>query len=153
MLGAALDGLPKVGEEKYDKLMGVLKKRFEPYGEIRDGCFWMPKGDDGVTKGYAFIEYSKREVRISVSSSYFLCDGHLRVQSERDVWCLHHISWCASAHADTGHVSPILLSFKLECLLRMKLGVKVHHKIVRVNLLSRDSAAMGGWVDATAGEG
>ena len=99
MLGAALDGLPKVGEEKYDKLMGVLKKRFEPYGEIRDGCFWMPKGDDGVTKGYAFIEYSKREVRISVSSSYFLCDGHLRVQSERDVWCLHHISWCASVHA------------------------------------------------------
>ena len=49
--------------------MSVPKKRFEPYGEIRDGCFWMPKGDDGVTKGAAFIEYSKGEIRISVSSS------------------------------------------------------------------------------------
>ena len=68
---AALDGLPKVGEDKYDKLMGVLKKRFEPYGEIREGCFWMPKGDDGVTKGYAFIEYSKREVLILVSVAAF----------------------------------------------------------------------------------
>jgi hypothetical protein len=59
---AALDGLPKVGEDKYDKLLGVLKKRFEPHGEIREGCFWMPRGEDGLTKGYAFIEYSKREV-------------------------------------------------------------------------------------------
>jgi translation initiation factor 3 subunit B len=67
-LSAAIDGLPKVGEDKFDKLVGVLKKRFEPHGEIREGCFWMPKGDDGITMGYAFIEYSKREVSFLSSS-------------------------------------------------------------------------------------
>jgi translation initiation factor 3 subunit B len=59
---AALDGLPKVPQEKYDKLTGVLLNRFKPHGEIKEGCFWMPQNDDGTTRGYAFIEYSKREV-------------------------------------------------------------------------------------------
>lgn len=27
------------------------------------GCFWMPQKEDGSTKGYAFVEYSRREVR------------------------------------------------------------------------------------------
>lgn len=88
---SALEGLPVVHEDKFEKLKALLLNRFRAHGEVKEGrlrpfcvvaatsctaafacvmpeartiagCFWMPKDGHGKTKGCAFIEYSGREV-------------------------------------------------------------------------------------------
>ncbi|KIZ03095.1 Eukaryotic translation initiation factor 3 subunit B [Monoraphidium neglectum] len=53
-----VDNLPSVPEEKYEKLVNVLKKIYGQIGNIRDGGVYMPKDANKVSKGYAFIEFS-----------------------------------------------------------------------------------------------
>eukprot|EP00877_Chromochloris_zofingiensis_P000044 jgi/Chrzof1/1003/Cz01g36140.t1 len=54
-----VDDLPDVTDEKYEKLVSVLKKIFNQIGNIREGGVYMPKDEQsGKTKGFAFIEFS-----------------------------------------------------------------------------------------------
>jgi len=54
-----IDGLPRVDDAKYEKLVQVISgnKWCGQFGEIVE--FMMPKGDDGLTVGYAFCEYKE----------------------------------------------------------------------------------------------
>jgi len=57
-----VDNLPAVPKEKYDKLLGVLRKVFGQMGKITDGGLHMPF-DDAKDKslGFAYINFSAAE--------------------------------------------------------------------------------------------
>ncbi len=57
-----VDNLPIVAIEKFDKLEGVIRKIFGQIGVICEDGLWMPKDENGKTKGYAFIEYNTPQV-------------------------------------------------------------------------------------------
>lgn len=50
-----IDQIPKVGTDKKDKLKSILQKLLTSYGRIVNEHY--PEGDDGVLKGYMFVEY------------------------------------------------------------------------------------------------
>jgi len=54
-----VDNLPVVPEEKYEKLVSVLKKIYGQIGHVRDGGVYMPKDPKtNMSKGFAFVEFS-----------------------------------------------------------------------------------------------
>lgn len=55
----AVKNVPVVGDEKFEKLCTVMKKVMGRAGELADHeyAFFMPKGEDGKTKGVVFVEY------------------------------------------------------------------------------------------------
>ncbi|XP_014248728.1 eukaryotic translation initiation factor 3 subunit B [Cimex lectularius] len=57
-----VDGVPQVEKERLEKLQGVIHKIFAKCGTIVNEHY--PKNDDGVTKGYIFIEYSNPQSAI-----------------------------------------------------------------------------------------
>mmetsp|Transcript_26880 Transcript_26880/g.43881 ORF Transcript_26880/g.43881 Transcript_26880/m.43881 type:complete len:667 (-) Transcript_26880:280-2280(-) len=56
-----VDNLPVVGQDKYDKLVTVVKKVYSQIGSIRENGILMPKDESGKTRGFAFIEFSTPE--------------------------------------------------------------------------------------------
>lgn len=50
-----VDCIPVVGQDRQEKLKGVLNKIFGRHGHIQNT--WYPSDDDGKTKGYMFVEY------------------------------------------------------------------------------------------------
>lgn len=62
-----VDNLPVVAAEKYEKLEGVIRKIFGQIGAITENGLWMPREENGKTKGYAFIEYNTPQVQPSSS--------------------------------------------------------------------------------------
>lgn len=50
-----VDNIPKVGTDKKDKLKSILQKLLTSYGRIVNEHY--PESDDGVLKGYLFVEY------------------------------------------------------------------------------------------------
>lgn len=50
-----IDNIPKVGTDKKDKLKKILQNLIGTYGKIANEFY--PEGDDGVLKGYVFVEY------------------------------------------------------------------------------------------------
>ena len=56
----AVKNVPVVGEEKFDKLCAVMKKVMGRAGAFAEHeyAFFMPKNDDGKTKGVVFVEYA-----------------------------------------------------------------------------------------------
>jgi len=59
MLPAVVDNLPKVPEEKFDKLLAVVKKIYGQIGTVRDVQMPRdPQSDERLTKGFAFVEFS-----------------------------------------------------------------------------------------------
>ena len=61
-----VDNLPVVESAKYDKLRVVVQKIFSQIGSIREGGLFLPRDDEGKTKGYAFVEFSTPAVRETV---------------------------------------------------------------------------------------
>jgi translation initiation factor 3 subunit B len=58
-----VDNLPVVPPEKYEKLVGVIRKIFARTGTIRESGLWMPVDEETkLSKGYAFIEYNTPQV-------------------------------------------------------------------------------------------
>ena len=54
-----VDNLPVIGIEKYEKLLGVLKKIFSQIGEVHEDGLYMPVDEQTKkTKGFAFIEFA-----------------------------------------------------------------------------------------------
>lgn len=57
-----VDNLPKVPQEKYEKLTAILTKIFAGPGRIREGGLFHPQDDaTKMSKGYAFVEYESVE--------------------------------------------------------------------------------------------
>ncbi|CAN6622878.1 eukaryotic translation initiation factor 3 subunit B [Trichomonascus vanleenenianus] len=57
-----IDGIPVVDDKKFEALSKVIKKKLtKDIGKIKDDGFFMPKGEDGLTKGYVFVEYETPE--------------------------------------------------------------------------------------------
>ena len=54
-----VDGIPVVGAERIEKLKGVVRKIFQKYGKIITEHY--PVDDEGKTKGYMFLEYSRHQ--------------------------------------------------------------------------------------------
>ena len=54
-----VDNLPVVGDDRYEKLLGVLRKMFSQFGAISN--IDMPK-KNGKTVGFAFIDYDDEEI-------------------------------------------------------------------------------------------
>lgn len=50
-----IDNIPKVGTEKKDKLKKILQNLLTSYGRIVNEHY--PESDDGMLKGYMFVEY------------------------------------------------------------------------------------------------
>ncbi|CAG0900020.1 unnamed protein product [Darwinula stevensoni] len=51
-----VDGIPKVGPERLEKLQSVIRKIFSSFGKLVTEHY--PTSEDGFTKGYMFLEYS-----------------------------------------------------------------------------------------------
>lgn len=56
-----LDGLPKVGEDAKSKLVKFILKKLKPAGETSEDAFHMPMGDNGLSDGFAFVEFRTPE--------------------------------------------------------------------------------------------
>ncbi|GIY27876.1 eukaryotic translation initiation factor 3 subunit B [Caerostris extrusa] len=54
-----VDGIPKVGPERVDKLKNVLQKIYVSFGKIN--MVHYPVDENNVTKGYAFFEFASPE--------------------------------------------------------------------------------------------
>lgn len=51
------DGLPVTTSDKMDKLQALVQRVISDDGQIKIKDFFMPKGPDGKTKGYAFVDF------------------------------------------------------------------------------------------------
>lgn len=69
IFSAAINGLPKVPEEKYEKLTTMLMRLTSKLGEVREDGLTHPKDEaTGVSKGWCFVEYeTPEEARLAVS--------------------------------------------------------------------------------------
>eukprot|EP01111_Echinosteliopsis_oligospora_P019351 TRINITY_DN933_c0_g2_i1.p1 TRINITY_DN933_c0_g2~~TRINITY_DN933_c0_g2_i1.p1 ORF type:complete len:700 (+),score=232.01 TRINITY_DN933_c0_g2_i1:67-2100(+) len=56
-----VDNLPVVGSDRYIKLENVLKKVFGNFGPLVEDWIYMPRDEKDQTKGFAFIEFQKKE--------------------------------------------------------------------------------------------
>ncbi|KAK6918127.1 hypothetical protein RJ641_016549 [Dillenia turbinata] len=61
-----VDNLPVVPSEKFDKLVGVIRKIYSQIGTIKEDELWMPVDASGKTLGYCFIEYITPLRRLSL---------------------------------------------------------------------------------------
>ncbi|EME80162.1 uncharacterized protein MYCFIDRAFT_86792 [Pseudocercospora fijiensis CIRAD86] len=52
-----IDGLPKVPEASKEKLIKFLLRKLTTVGKTKDENVVMPTGEDGLTEGFAFVEY------------------------------------------------------------------------------------------------
>jgi translation initiation factor 3 subunit B len=48
-----IDGIPEVGDERLEKLKGVIRKLFGKFGNVVSDQF--PLREDGVSKGYGQV--------------------------------------------------------------------------------------------------
>ena len=59
---AVVDGVPKVSEEKYQKLTNILTKIVSGPGRLRDNGVWHPVDEaTGLSRGVVFVEYESPE--------------------------------------------------------------------------------------------
>ncbi|PNW85513.1 hypothetical protein CHLRE_03g190100v5 [Chlamydomonas reinhardtii] len=57
-----IQNLPKAPEEKYEKLMGVVRTIASKLGDVRENGIFMPLDDaTKTTKGFAFVEMARKE--------------------------------------------------------------------------------------------
>ncbi|ETI28772.1 hypothetical protein G647_01223 [Cladophialophora carrionii CBS 160.54] len=64
-----IDGLPLVNQEQKAKLIKFLLKRLNSVGRIKDGeeSIFMPMNDEGMSEGFAFVEYQTPEQAIAAT--------------------------------------------------------------------------------------
>jgi hypothetical protein len=61
------DGFPVVGQDKYDKLLGVLKTLFARFNGDFEGDIWMPTaGTPPQTKGYERLSCSYLDISCAI---------------------------------------------------------------------------------------
>lgn len=53
-----IDGLPKVPQESKQKLIKFLLKKLNSVGKTKEEAIFMPLGDNGISEGFAFVEYA-----------------------------------------------------------------------------------------------
>ncbi|KAI9754225.1 MAG: Translation initiation factor 3 subunit b [Chaenotheca gracillima] len=56
-----IDGLPVVTEDKKPQLVKFLLRKLNSVGKTREDAIFMPLNDEGVSEGYAFVEYETPE--------------------------------------------------------------------------------------------
>ncbi|KAK5461095.1 Translation initiation factor 3 subunit b [Exophiala xenobiotica] len=64
-----IDGLPIVNADQKSKLLKFLLKRLNSVGTIKDGeeSIFMPMNDQGVSEGFAFVEYQTPEQAVAAT--------------------------------------------------------------------------------------
>ncbi|XP_012256916.2 eukaryotic translation initiation factor 3 subunit B [Athalia rosae] len=62
-----VDGVPQVGPERLEKLQSVINKIYRKFGDIVNE--WYPKNEDGLIKGYIFLEYNSPVNALAAVSS------------------------------------------------------------------------------------
>eukprot|EP00735_Rhodelphis_limneticus_P011188 TRINITY_DN4255_c0_g1::TRINITY_DN4255_c0_g1_i1::g.7917::m.7917 TRINITY_DN4255_c0_g1::TRINITY_DN4255_c0_g1_i1::g.7917 ORF type:complete len:678 (+),score=197.77,sp/Q9C5Z1/EIF3B_ARATH/41.52/1e-175,eIF2A/PF08662.6/0.12,eIF2A/PF08662.6/2.2e+02,eIF2A/PF08662.6/8.6e-48,RRM_1/PF00076.17/9e-07,RRM_6/PF14259.1/2e-05,WD40/PF00400.27/1.2e+03,WD40/PF00400.27/1.7,WD40/PF00400.27/41,WD40/PF00400.27/1.8e+03,WD40/PF00400.27/3e+03,WD40/PF00400.27/3.3e+03,IKI3/PF04762.7/0.00098,Lactonase/PF10282.4/0.13,Lactonase/ len=82
-----VDNLPVVPTEKFDKLLSVVTKIYSQLGEVVE--LVMPKGADGMSKGFAFVQFKTVEMAKLAQArteSYQLDKSHIfKVNGFEDV--------------------------------------------------------------------
>ncbi|VFQ93689.1 unnamed protein product [Cuscuta campestris] len=77
----AVDNLPVVPREKFEKLEGVIRKIYSQIGVIKEDGLWMPVDPDTrKTLGYCFIEYNtpqEAELATEKTHGYRLDKSHI----------------------------------------------------------------------------
>ncbi|KIW01635.1 uncharacterized protein PV09_06822 [Verruconis gallopava] len=53
-----IDGLPRVPQENVERLKNFVLKKLRSAGKAKEDGVFMPMGDNGVTEGFAFIEFN-----------------------------------------------------------------------------------------------
>lgn len=56
-----VDHIPVAPEDRYEKLLGVIRKLFSQVGTIAEDGLYVPRDDAKQTKGFAFIEFTTKE--------------------------------------------------------------------------------------------
>ena len=82
-----VDNLPKVPDAKFEKLCTVVRKIYGQIGVVRENGLHVPKGADGVTKGFAFIEFHnpvEAAAAIEQTNGYKLDKAHVFKVSKFD---------------------------------------------------------------------
>ena len=82
-----VDNLPKVPDAKFEKLCTVVRKIYGQIGVVRENGLHMPKGADGVTKGFAFVEFhnpAEAAAAIEQTNGYKLDKAHVFKVSKFD---------------------------------------------------------------------
>ncbi|KAG8197535.1 hypothetical protein JTE90_007271 [Oedothorax gibbosus] len=71
-----VDGIPKVGSERVEKLKNVLHKLYSNFGKVLTEYF--PLDENDVTKGYVFFEFASPEIAIEAvkSTNGYKLDKH-----------------------------------------------------------------------------
>ncbi|KAI9697578.1 MAG: Translation initiation factor 3 subunit b [Candelina mexicana] len=64
-----IDGLPVVPEDSKQKLVKFLLRKLNTVGKTREEAIFMPMNDNGMSEGYAFVEYATPEQAIAATKS------------------------------------------------------------------------------------
>lgn len=64
-----IDGLPRVPEDSKQKLVKFLLRKLNTVGKTREEAIFMPMNDNGMSEGYAFVEYATPEQAIAATKS------------------------------------------------------------------------------------
>ncbi|KAI9796128.1 MAG: Translation initiation factor 3 subunit b [Piccolia ochrophora] len=64
-----IDGLPVVAEDAKPRLVKFVLKKLNTVGKTREDAIFMPLNDEGMTEGYAFVEYQTPEQAVAATKS------------------------------------------------------------------------------------
>ncbi|KAI9850561.1 MAG: Translation initiation factor 3 subunit b [Thelocarpon superellum] len=64
-----IDGLPLVPEENKSRLVKFLLRKLNTVGKTKEEAIFMPMGSDGLSEGYAFVEYETPEQAIAATKT------------------------------------------------------------------------------------
>jgi translation initiation factor 3 subunit B len=113
-----VDNVPIVDHTKEEKLLNVIRKVFKNIGTIKENGIYMPKGDDGKSKGFMFIQFEtvdQAKLAIQQANGYKLDKSHiLEVSAFDDIETY--------ANADDEYVEPEIEEFEPKEHLKYWLG-------------------------------
>lgn len=56
-----LDGIPRVPQDSRQKLIKYILRKLNTVGSAQENAFFMPQNEEGMSEGYAFVEYQTAE--------------------------------------------------------------------------------------------
>lgn len=105
-----IDHLPTVDAAKEDKLLAVLKKKYfgPANAELVEGGVFMPKGEDGQSKGYGFFQFLSVE---QAEAAYGSVHG-VRLDKSHQLYAIRFNDFDRLAQVPDEYLAPEIEEYK-----------------------------------------
>lgn len=105
-----IDHLPIVDASKEEKLLAVIKKKFfgPAAANLVEGGVFMPKGEDGMSKGYGFFEFENVD---QAEAAYVAVHG-IRLDKSHQLYAIRFNDFDRLAGTPDEFVAPAIEEYK-----------------------------------------